>query len=110
MALLTVAVFRASRLISKDSITSFIRSPFTRFAGQAGPDELKEEVVGTGIRHAIGELLTCPFCLTVWLATTAAFGLLLFPRPTRWVCSVLGIVAGSDALQFLYSALEQAAT
>ena len=76
LALLSMACFRATRLVSKDSITSVIRSPFTVYEGAAGEGEINEEVIGTGLRHAVGELVTCPFCLTVWASTLAMFGLL----------------------------------
>lgn len=107
VALLAVGVFRASRLIAKDSITSFARAPLTRYEGPGAPDEVHEEVVGTGFAHALGELVTCPFCLSVWLATTATAGMVVFPRQTRAVCALLAAVAGADGLQYLYTALDQ---
>ena len=109
LALLAVATFRASRLVSKDSVTAVARAPFTRFEEPAGAGEVNEEVVGHGFRHAVGELLSCPFCVSVWLATVGTFGLLVFPRPTRTVCSVLGVSAASDALQFVHSWLQSEA-
>lgn len=108
LALLTVAVFRASRLITKDSVTAVARAPFTRYKEPAGHGEVNEEVVGQGPRHAIGELVSCPFCISVWVATVAMFALLAFPRPARVVFSMLTTMAGADALQFVYSALGEA--
>lgn len=106
LGLITVATFRFSRLLSKDPVTSPLRAPFTRFEGTSGPAELKEEVRGTGIRKAIGELVSCPFCLAQWTATAFAFGLVLAPRTTRFVAAVMTTVAGSDILQLAYSAAE----
>lgn len=106
LALLTVATFRVSRLLSKDPVTSPLRAPFTRFEGTSGPAELKEEVRGSGFRKAVGELVTCPFCLAQWTATAFAFGLVLAPRPTRFVAAVMTAVAGSDLLQLAYNAAE----
>jgi hypothetical protein len=108
LALLAVATFRASRLVTKDSVTAVTRAPFTRFEEAGGPGEVEETVVGTGPRHAVGELITCPFCISVWLATIGIFGLTVFPRQTRLACSLLGAVAGSDILQFAYSAMQEA--
>lgn len=105
LTLLAVATFRASRLVTKDSVTAVARAPFTRFEGPGGPGEVNEEVIGTGPRHAIGELLSCPFCISVWIATVGLFGMVVFPRQTRLVCSALAVSATSDALQFAYSAL-----
>jgi len=41
----------------------------TRFAGTSGPAELKEEC-GHWSRKPMGELITCPFCVSSGLATT----------------------------------------
>lgn len=109
LAMLAVGTFRAARLVTKDSVTAVARAPFTRFEGPGAPGEVQEEVIGTGPRHAVGELLSCPFCISVWLATVGVFGMVVFPRQTRLVCSVFGVSAASDALQFAYSALHEAA-
>jgi Protein of unknown function (DUF1360) len=109
LVLLAVAVFRASRLITKDSVTAVVRAPFTRFEAPAGEGEVHEEVIGRGPTHAVGELLTCPFCLSVWLSTIGLSGLVIFPRQTRALCSAFTVAAGADALQFAYSLLDKTA-
>src|SRR4051812_32799461 len=83
LALVAVATHRLSRLVTKDSVTAVARAPFTQFKEPAGDGEVNEEVRGKGLRHAVGELLTCPFCIAQWIATGFAFGLLLAPRATR---------------------------
>jgi hypothetical protein len=68
--LLTVATFRLARRIAKDPVTSPIRAPFTRFQGASGHAEVAEEIrEHGGVKHAVGELLTCPFCLAQWVGT-----------------------------------------
>ena len=109
LALLGLATFRAARLVTKDSVTSVARAPFTRYEEPAGAGEVHEEVIGTGPRHAVGELLSCPFCISVWLATAGVFGMVGFPRQTRLACSVLAVSAASDALQFAHTALHESA-
>lgn len=109
LALGAVATFIFTRTLTKDAITSPLRMPFTRFAGPAGPAELHEEVRATGWRHAVGELLTCPFCLSQWTATTFVAGLVVAPRFTRAAMSVLAMVGASDFLQLLYAQAQQAA-
>jgi hypothetical protein len=104
--LLSVATFRLSRLIAKDPVTSPLRAPFTRFEGQSGEAEVSEEVIGHGPQHAVGELLTCPFCLGQWVGTALFFGLIVAPRTTRWASSVLTAVAAADLMQFGYDALQ----
>jgi hypothetical protein len=107
LALLSVATHRLSRLITKDSVTAVVRAPFTQFKEPAGEGEVNEEVRGTGLRHAVGELLSCPFCIAQWIATAFAFGLVLAPRATRFVAGTLTAVTASDWLQFAHSALQK---
>jgi Protein of unknown function (DUF1360) len=102
-----IATFRLSRLMAKDPVTSPMRAPFTRFEGVSGPGELQEEVRGEGVRHAVGELVTCPFCISHWLATAFGFGFVLAPEVTRFVAAMMSAEAAADFLQFAYSAVEQ---
>lgn len=107
VALLCVATHKLSRLVTKDTVTAVVRAPFTEFAEPSGEGEVREEVRGRGLRHAVGELLTCPFCLSVWAATILAFGLVLAPRATRLGMTVLTAVAGSDFLQLAYATAQK---
>jgi hypothetical protein len=109
LALIAVATHKVSRTISKDTVTSPLRAPFTRFQGSSAPGELSEEVRGTGVQKAVGELITCPFCLDQWVATGFAAGLVFAPRTTRWLAATFAARAGADALQFAYAALQKAA-
>jgi hypothetical protein len=103
VVLVAAATHKLARIIAKDAVTSPIRAPFTEFAGAAGDAELSEEVRGEGTRHAVGELLSCPFCLAQWIATGFAFGLVFAPRATRLVAATMTAVAGSDFLQLAYA-------
>ncbi|MFF4648456.1 DUF1360 domain-containing protein [Streptomyces sp. NPDC001380] len=104
----TGATHRLSRLLTKDPVTSPLRMPFTRFLGTTGPAELKEEVRGSGARKAIGELLTCPFCAGMWIATGLSAGLVFAPRATRLAAFALTALTGSDLLHFARVRMQQA--
>ncbi|MEV4313881.1 DUF1360 domain-containing protein [Actinocrispum sp. NPDC049592] len=106
--LLSVATHKASRLLAKDAVASPLRAPFARYEESAGEGELNESVRGHGVQHAAGELLTCPFCLAVWIATGLTAGMVFQPRFTRLVATVLTAVAASDVLQFAYDGAKQA--
>jgi hypothetical protein len=108
LALITAATHKASRLLAKDRVASTVRAPFTRFEGDAGPGEVSEEARGSGLRRAIGELLVCPYCLGLWIASALTAGLLVAPRATRWTASVLTALFGSDLLQIAYKKAEDA--
>jgi hypothetical protein len=107
VALLTVATFRLSRRIAKDPVTSPLRAPFTTFEGPSGHAEVAEEVrEHGGVKHALGELLTCPFCLAQWVATGLVFGYATAPKATRLAALTMTMVAGSDVLQFAYDSIQ----
>lgn len=108
LTLATIASFRLARIVTHASVTAPIRAPFTRFRGPGAPGEVTEEVQEPegGHRHAVGELVTCPYCFGMWTATGFTFGLVLLPRWTRLAASVLAVSAGSDALQKAYEDLQ----
>lgn len=106
LALATVASHKAARLLAKDRVMSPVRAPFTRFQQKGGPGEVEEQARGHGLRRALGELLTCPYCLSVWMAAGFAAGFVVSPRITRWAASVLTMVFGSDVLQDGYKKLQ----
>ncbi|MBX6357460.1 MAG: DUF1360 domain-containing protein [Micromonosporaceae bacterium] len=109
LVLLSVATHKLSRLLAKDAVTSPLRAPFARFEKPAGEAELVEQVRGHGIRHTVGELVTCPFCLAIWVSTVLTAGLVLAPRLVRLVATGLTAVAVSDFLQLAYAAAKKSA-
>ncbi len=108
IALVAVATHKASRLLAKSRAASSMRAPFTAFQGDAGPGEVDEAARGHGLRRAVGELLICPYCLGMWFATALTAGLLVAPRATRQVASMLAALFGSDLLQLAYTHAEDA--
>jgi hypothetical protein len=103
-----LATQHLSRLITKDSVTAILRSAFARFKEPAGEGEVNEEVVGTGARHAIGELITCPFCMSQWAATALVAGSVMSPSLATAVVSVSAAARVNDYLDLLYGLLRQA--
>ncbi|TDQ00949.1 DUF1360 domain-containing protein [Labedaea rhizosphaerae] len=106
-AMLGVATFKASRLLTKDAVTSPLRAPFTKFEGPAGDGEVNESVRGTGVQHAVGELLVCPFCTNVWVGGALGAGMVFVPRLTRLATLVLTAFAAADALHLAYDKAKQ---
>jgi hypothetical protein len=98
LALLAIATHKLARLIAKSRVTSAVRAPFTHFQADAGPGEVDEEARGRGLQRAIGELLICPYCLSMWISGAFTAGLLTAPRLTRWVATVVAIDAGAELL------------
>jgi hypothetical protein len=106
LALVSIATHKASRLIAKDRVTSAARAPFTEFQGDSGFGEVSEAARGSGMQRAIGELLLCPYCLGMWIATAFTAGLIVAPRATRWIASALTTLFGADMLQIAYKKAE----
>jgi hypothetical protein len=109
LTLLAVSTHKVSRLLTKDAVTSPLRAPVTRFEGAAGEAELNESPRGTGAQHALGELLTCPFCTAVWVASGLGAGLVFAPRLTRFGMGVATAIAGADFLHLGYDAAKRMA-
>lgn len=111
VTLLALGTHKLSRTITKDAVTSPLRAPFTTYAETGGPGEVMEEVrTASRLRHSVGELLSCPFCLDVWLVTGFAVGLVFAPRPTRLVAATLAALTGADFLHLAYARAQQVAT
>jgi hypothetical protein len=110
VVLLAAGTHKLSRTITKDAVTAPLRAPFTRYSGRGGPAEVMEEVrAASGLRHSLGELLTCPFCLDVWISTGFAVGWVFAPRVTRLVAGTLTALTGADFLQLAYARAQKAA-
>ena len=102
LALFALATQKLSRVITKDKVTSAFRAPFTEVEGKGGPGEVEERAKGRGLRRAIGELLTCPFCLGTWIASGFIYGYVFAPRISRTVASIFAVSGLADFLQKLY--------
>src|SRR5688500_9877171 len=64
LALLGLATFRAGRLVAMDQVVEPLREPFVG----GTPNEPGQEPRGTGVRKALGELVTCQTCAGTWIA------------------------------------------
>ena len=107
LALVGVGTFKLSRLLTTDAVTGFIRAPFVRYEGMNGVTTPQESARGTGLRRAIGQLLLCPICTGVWVASALTAALVIAPRATRVACGTLTVAAASDFLQSAHEAAAQ---
>jgi hypothetical protein len=105
IALLGIATHKVSLVGAQDAVASPLRAPFTELREKESPKNVDEKPRGEGLRRSVGELLTCKFCLSVWVASFFTYGLLLAPRLTRLVATVFAVVTVSDHLHQTYKAL-----
>jgi hypothetical protein len=108
IALFGVATHKLSRLLAKDKVTAAMRAPFTEYEEKGGPAEVEERPRGRGLRRAVGELVTCPYCLDQWVAGGFLAGSVFAPRATRLTAGVFATVAIADFLQIGYKAGQEA--
>jgi hypothetical protein len=113
LVVLGAATFKASRTISRDEVTSFLREPFVQGEAHEGGEE---PVESGDVQQAIGELVTCSRCIGTWVAAGLAGTQVLAPRFGRllsWSLAAAGIndwlQAGFAALTAKANALEQSA-
>ncbi len=103
LALVGAGAFKLSRLLTREKVAAFIRAPFTEYQGKGdAPGEVEERPRGTGARAALGELLTCPYCIGMWIVSVLTAGMVAAPRETRFVASLLSALGLADFLQVAY--------
>ena len=105
IALLGIATHKLSMIGAKDAVTSPLRAPFAEHQETESQKSVQEKPRGEGLQRSIGELLTCHFCLGLWVAAFLSYGLVLAPRVTRLIASIFVILALSDHLHQIYKAL-----
>ena len=105
IALFGVATHKLSWIITRDAITAPLRAPFTELEEVKSPTNVQEKPRETGLQRSLGELLTCRFCLGMWISAFFAYGLVLFPATTRLVGAIFSMLTVSDHLHQIYKAL-----
>jgi Protein of unknown function (DUF1360) len=102
LTVLGLATYKASRTISRDEVTSFLREPFVEGTAHGGG----EDPVETGdLRQAVGELVTCSRCIGTWVAAGLATTQILAPRFGRLLTWSLAAAGVNDWLQAGFAAL-----
>jgi hypothetical protein len=95
-----LASYKIGRLVAKDEVTSWVRAPVTRDADASEPKT-------QGVERALGELVTCPYCVGVWAASGLSYALVLYPRQTRLVTTIFGAQAVADFLNAAFVKLKE---
>ena len=93
------ASFRLTHFIVYDKITSFIRRPFFTvniIENNFGQLEENIEIKGKGIRHFIGSLLSCFWCVGFWSSLTVV--VIYFYFPITFLFFLVLAVAGAAAV------------
>ena len=98
LAVTGAATFALAKVISRERIGTWMREPFVE-EGDGGKPR------GKGMRHAVGELLTCTRCVGAWSALGLVGLRLTSPATGRVVNDVLAVSAMNDWLQASFKLL-----
>lgn len=96
-----LASYKLGRLIAKEDVTAWVRAPVTQ-------DTEAREPESEGMSRALGELVTCPYCIGLWIAAGFSAGVVLAPRQTRFVTTILGAQTAADFLNAAFVRLRHA--
>lgn len=100
--LLGVATQEISRITAKDRVTKPVRAPFVDETAGG-----KERPKRDGARRALGELLTCQYCMAPWIALGMTSLFLVAPNATRTFATVMSVAAVSDFLNRGYAIAQE---
>jgi hypothetical protein len=95
-----LASYKLGRLVAKDDVTTWVRAPVTQ-----DPDATEPKP--RGVERVLGELVTCPYCVSVWTASGLSYALVLCPRQTRVVTTIFGAQAIADFLNGAFVKLRE---
>ena len=98
LAVSGAASFALAKVIARERIGSWVREPFVEEEAGGRPR-------GRGLRHAMGELLTCTRCVGAWSALALVGLRLSSPATGRVVNDVLAVSAMNDWLQASFKLL-----
>ena len=88
---IALSSYKISRVVAKEEVTAFVRAPVTE-----DPDAQKPK--REGLPRVLGEMVTCPYCIGLWIASTLSYGLVVLPRETRFATTIFGSYALADFL------------
>lgn len=98
--ILTLAVFRVTRLITRDAIFQFFRNRFFDEVVVRQVDEGERTVVFEPSRRefsrTVAALLVCPWCTGIWVSLVAVF--VFFAFPSSWIFFLFLAIAGLASL------------
>jgi len=95
LPLLALATFALADVVAKEKVSTWLREPFVRESAEhkaVAPE-------GTGLRHAVGELVTCTRCMGTWSALGLVGLRTASPSAGRTVTNVLALTGVNDVLQ-----------
>jgi hypothetical protein len=100
---MALATFGLSRIVVHERVVSWLRVPFVREGVDGRPPR------GHGLRHAVGELVTCTRCTGVWVGAGLVGTRMFAPPLGRVAIATFAAAGANDLLQAGFAALRREA-
>lgn len=91
LLVLGLAAYRASNILSNETVTKPLRAPFVDEVEKDG--KVVEEPKQQGFLGATGHLIYCPSCTGVWLSAALAYAYVFWPVPGYFIALILALSA-----------------
>jgi uncharacterized protein DUF1360 len=91
LLVLGLAAYRASNILSNETVTKPLRAPFVDEVEKDG--KVVEEPKKQGFLGATGHLIYCPSCTGVWLSAALAYAYVFWPVPAYFIALMLALSA-----------------
>lgn len=97
--LLSLAIFRLTRLFVYDGVTSWIRDLFLDISEKRGTLVRTKKVAGP--ERIISDIFSCPWCFSLWGGSVYLTFYLLFPSIMMYVTLIMAFSALATVLQII---------
>lgn len=97
-----LAVFRITHLFVYDHITLFLRKPFVEeiFIEKEGGEGYFELIYkGNRLFQNIGFLLSCPWCMGIWVSVASFLCYILWPHVVLPILYIFAVAGGAAILE-----------
>lgn len=101
LPVMAIATFALADVLAKEKVSTWLREPFV----EEGQDHKPVQPEGTGMRRAIGELLTCTRCVGTWSALGLVGLRTASPAAGRTATAVLALTGTNDVMQSAFRLL-----
>ena len=95
--LLTLAIFRLTRLFVYDGITAWFRDLFLDVKIEHG--QVTRTKYPYGLQRGVSDIFSCPWCFRIWGGSTFVWLYLLHPTIMMYVALLLALSAVATVLQ-----------
>ena len=99
-AMLVLATFRMSRMVAYDTVMQPYRAAVVETVPHdSGAGYTTQARYKTGLKAALGELISCPICNGTWISAGLVYGLCFAPGLTRTLMTIMSTMGAVEILQ-----------